>query len=223
MSGRPRVAPLLAACLCMVAGCRSNGVEGGLDFERMVVQSKLNAYEPTDLFADGSAMLAPPAHAVPHENKPLDPVVRSGRRNGDWVARGPLGYTPELLRRGRDRFGVYCAPCHGFNGMAATPIARVMRLKPPPSLLDAFIRALPDGRIYGIIRDGYGLMPSYRNQLPAKDRWAVVAYVRALQLSQHVQLDSLAPAERDSVRAGMAAAGLPARRDPAADSVGGVP
>ncbi len=74
-----------------------------------------------------------------------------------------------------------------------------MELKPPPSLHDPSIRALSDGFIYGVVSGGYGLMPSYANQLPERDRWAVVAYVSALQLSQRVALDGLSPRLRHTV------------------------
>ena len=200
----------LVACL-VVAACRSNGVEGGLDFQRMVVQPKGDAYEASRLFPDGKVMRAPPMHTVPHEDGTADAVVRTGRRDGTWVARSPLGYPMTLLERGRDRFDVYCTPCHGYDGLAATPVAAAMELKPPPPLLAPFIEALPDGRIFEIVRDGYGLMPGYGDQLPVHDRWAVVGYVRALQLRQRVPLDSLGPAVRDSLVRAMGRAGLDAR------------
>lgn len=182
----------------LVAGCESNGVEGGLDFERMVVQPKSDAYEGSGLFADGRAMRSPPEHVV-RNDQPADAVLRTGRRNAVWVEHSPVPFTTAVLERGRDRFGVYCAPCHGFGGTAGTPIGQAMRLQPPPSLHEPRIRALSDGYLFGVVSGGYGLMPSYANQLPARDRWAVVGYVRALQLSRRVVLDSLAPAQRASI------------------------
>lgn len=198
---RLRATALVVLAGALLWGCESNGVEGGLDFERMVIQPKGDAYEASGLFPDGKVMRKPPEHVVAREERPVDPVRRTGKEGGTgaWVARSPLGYSPPLLERGRDRFGVYCTPCHGFDGYAGTPVGEAMELKAPPSLHDPSIRALSDGFIYGVVRGGYGLMPSYANQLPERDRWAVVAYVRALQLSQWVALDGLSPGLRDTV------------------------
>lgn len=205
-----RAVALALACLPMAA-CRSNGVEGGLNFERMVIQEKADAYEASDLFPDGKVMRAPPDHTVPHEDHPLAPVVRTGRLgDSTWVARSPLGYSMDLLRRGQDRFDVYCTPCHGYDGFAGTPVGAAMMLRKPPALVTPLMQALADGRIFGIVSEGYGLMPSYADQLPVRDRWAVVAYLRALQLHQRVVLDSLRPVERDSLLARMGRAGLDA-------------
>ncbi len=193
-----RAVTVLSLCATLQA-CKSNGVKGGLNFERMVTQAKGDAYESTTLFPDSTLMRMPPEGTIPRRRHDTDPTEDSGRRDGEWVERVPMGYSRALLARGKDRFGVYCSPCHGFDGFASTPIAAAMELRRPPALITPSIEALSDGRIYGVITSGYGLMPSYRDPLPEHDRWAVVAYLRALQLRQHVVLDSLPSTERARV------------------------
>ncbi|MBZ0237069.1 MAG: cytochrome c [Deltaproteobacteria bacterium] len=98
-----------------------------------------------------------------------------------------------LIARGGDRFARFCATCHGELGTGQSQVAENMTLRPPPSLHEPRIVALPDERIERTIREGYGLMPGYRYELPAEDRRAVVEFLRVLQLSQDVQLDRLPP------------------------------
>ena len=83
----------------------------------------------------------------------------------------------QVLRRGRERFGIFCAPCHGIIGNGDTMVAANMPLRRPPSLLDEKVRRYPDGRIYRVITEGYGLMRSYADSLGESDRWAIVLYV----------------------------------------------
>ena len=92
--------------------------------------------------------------------------------------------------------------CHGIDGQAGTPVAGNMALRPPPSLLHEHLRQAPAGRIFAAITEGYGFMPSYAAELPVRDRWAVVGYVRALQLAQRAELDALP----DSIRRAFQAA-----------------
>ncbi len=106
---------------------------------------------------------------------------------------------------------MYCAACHGLAGDGDSPVARNMALRKPPSLHEPRIRALPAGRLYAVVRDGYGLMPSYAEELSVGERWAVVAYVRALQLSQGARLAELPPELRSEARA-RADAGAEERR-----------
>ncbi len=113
------------------------------------------------------------------------------------------------MERGRLLFYVYCAPCHGFVGHAATPVAASMTLRPPPSLHATRVREHADGMLYAIVRRGFGLMPGYRYQLPVRDRWAVVAYLRALQLSRELRLDQVPPDVRSEILEAMPGEGEP--------------
>ena len=155
-------------------------------------ENKRKAYQTTDAFADGLAMRHPPPGTVPYRSA-IDPVVATGlAADGKAVAEAPVEITAGTLARGRNRFDVYCATCHGVLGDGESQVALNMSLRKPPSL-HAY-RDVADGYIFRVVSNGFGLMPSYANELSVEDRWAVVAYVRALQLSQHATLDQL-PAE----------------------------
>jgi mono/diheme cytochrome c family protein len=172
--------PLLAAALALTACPR---------LDPMQRQAKYNAYQPSDFFADGLAMRAPPEGTVPYGGL-LDPAVETGRGpDGKLLATSPVPVDLPLLARGQARFDITCAACHGVMGDGQSQVALNMSLRPPPSL--HLYRDRPDGYLYQVVTDGFGLMPSYASVLSARDRWAVVAYVRALQLSQHARADQL--------------------------------
>jgi mono/diheme cytochrome c family protein len=164
----------------------------------MINQDKAQPYEAQALFADNQAMRMPPPGAVAHAPRgerqwhAAHRDVETGiGADGHDVAAVPEPLTAALLQRGRDRFEIVCATCHGPRGDGLSEVARHMEQRKPPSLLDAEVRAFSAGRIFRIITRGYGLMPSYERDLAAGDRWAVVAYLRALQLRQAVSLDAL--------------------------------
>ncbi len=157
-------------------------------------QQKYKAYQASEYWPDGLAMRQPPAGTVPH-GTPLDPVVATGLdADGKPVAISPVPLDARLLARGRARFDVSCAVCHGVLGDGQSQVAMNMSIRRPPSLHD--YRDVPDGHLYRVITEGFGLMPSYANQLTPQERWAVVAYVRALQLSQHAPAAELPPEAR---------------------------
>jgi len=105
----------------------------------------------------------------------------------------PLPLTPELLDRGRKRFNIYCSVCHGLLGDGNGLVPR-RGLRHPPSYHIDRLRQAPNGHFYDVITNGFGLMPDYSAQVPRRDRWAIIAYIRALQLSQHANVAEL-PAE----------------------------
>ena len=164
----------LALALALVgAACHPS------DIDPLDRQPKLRPYAESTLSPDGRAMRAPPVGAVPRERElpGLPPEV-----------------TPALVALGRARFDVVCAPCHGVAGDGDSIIAGKMGLRPPPSLHEARLRELSAASIYEVITDGYGLMPRLSPRLQPHERWAVIAYVRALQLSQSLPLaDAPAP------------------------------
>src|SRR5262249_46724587 len=144
-------------------------------------------YEQTDAFADGRSLRMPPDGTVPYtgrEARRSEPELRA--KNGGFPA--PLTLTD--LERGERRFETFYAPYHGLLGDNDSVVARYMP-RPPPALHEARPRALAPAEIEAVIRDGYGLMPSYAAALDPDDRWAIVAYVRALQRSQRAELASL--------------------------------
>jgi len=161
------------------------------DFERMLSQRSYRAYEEAALFPDGRAMRPPPPGTVSRQRVLGQPALTEGLVEGRYVERIPVPVDRALLARGRDRFEIFCATCHGSRGDGVSPVAHNMELRRPPSLLDPPVIGFPPGRVFQVISAGYGLMPSYAFELGAKDRWAVVAYLSALELSQRASLDDL--------------------------------
>jgi mono/diheme cytochrome c family protein len=145
---------------------------------RMLSQRRADPYEGTSAFRDGLVMRRPPLGSVPEDDDRDDP---------------PPPITREVLQLGRSRFDVTCATCHGIRGDGDSVVASKMTLRRPPSLHDARYRALSREQVFVIVTDGYGLMPSYADMLPRSERWAVVAYVQALQLSQAASVAELPP------------------------------
>lgn len=165
----------------------------GLD--PMQQQQKYKAYQPSEYYEDGLAMRQPPAGTVPYRSL-VDPAVGTGLGpDGKPLATSPLPVTAAALARGRNRFDIFCAACHGVLGDGESQVALNMSLRKPPSLHQ--FRDLADGYIYQVISEGFGLMPSYAAELSVQDRWAVVAYVRALQLSQHAAMEQVPPEARE--------------------------
>lgn len=171
----------------LLAGCVTEGVfePVDLDWNRMTIQSKKDAYEPSGVFPNGAVMQLPPDGTSARDMEEAPPALDLA-----------------LLARGRDRFDVHCAPCHGALGDGQSPVARVMTLRPPPSLHEPRIRALSAEAVVSVIDAGYGLMPAYGWHLTVRDRWAIAGYVRALQLSRAADLATLP----EDVRARAAAA-----------------
>jgi cytochrome c553 len=111
------------------------------------------------------------------------------------LAKNPLPMTLAFLRKGQERYRIYCAPCHGISGFADGPIVQRGFPKPPSYHVDR-LRKASDGYIYGVITQGFGKMYSYADRLNVTDRWAIVAYIRALQFSQNAVLNRLPPLDR---------------------------
>ncbi|MBC8133587.1 MAG: cytochrome c [Deltaproteobacteria bacterium] len=164
-------------------------------------QPRERAYRPSDFYADGLAMRAPPAGTVPRERRTMNPTLTTGiisynpqlAPNGERVARYaskiPLPVTPALMALGRKRYDITCGTCHGPLGDGDSIVAKQMSLRPPPSLHLYADRA--PGYIFEVATRGFGLMGSYAAELTVEERWAVVAYIRALQVSQNAPVGSL--------------------------------
>ena len=173
-----------------------------LFMDPMKQQPKYKAYSANPAYADGRAMREPVDGTFPREIAYSDPALYGGNADaGVFIDHLPLTVDRALLERGRDRFNITCSPCHGLLGDGNSVIAKKMLLAPPASLLRDDIRAFPDGRLEEIVRAGWGVMTGYEAQLTARDRWAVVAYVRALQISQRAPLELAPPAERQKLTA----------------------
>ncbi|HJL17594.1 MAG TPA: cytochrome c [Sandaracinaceae bacterium LLY-WYZ-13_1] len=178
-----RARALLAALAVTLGACQLEGTverpTPGL--HRMVDQPRADAYEATEAFDDGLVMRHPPEGTVSY---------------GARTARAAPAFDRATLRDGRARYETFCAPCHGVTGDGDTVLAADMSLRPPPSLLTRRVRARSDRDLFRIASEGYGLMPGYDRALEPADRWAVVGYLRALQLSRRAPVASLTPAMR---------------------------
>lgn len=124
---------------------------------------------------------------------------------GEPVETIPVTVDRDLLERGRERYDIYCSVCHGGTGAGDGMIVR-RGFKKPPALSEQRLRDMPAGYFYDVITNGFGLMSSYAKQVPMKDRWAIVAYVRALQLSQAASLDALPEPIQEEFHAALAEA-----------------
>ncbi len=160
-------------------------------------QPKFKAQAENPLFADNRAMRPPVPGAVPAGSFPRDEGVATGRREGSWVTSVPVPISAELLQRGEERYNIYCSPCHGLAGWGDGPVAvRADALQegtwtPPSSLHTELVRSRPDGHLYNTIANGIRNMPAYGPQIDVADRWAIVAHIRALQLSQGATMDDV--------------------------------
>lgn len=182
----------LACCALLLSGAACNeqpGIDSALS--RMTEQPKASPYGESRAFPDGRAMRPLPVGVVP-----------LGRPLSTLEPLAPPQTTRLLLKRGRERFDIVCAACHGLLGDGDSVVADNVELRRPPSLLTPNIRAFTPARLFEIIDEGYGLMPSYRSHLSRDDVWAVVAYVRALQLAASVPIVALpAPLQAEARRA----------------------
>jgi len=171
-----------------------------IDWQRMEQQAKGVPYRDTSYFSDGRVLQLPPDETVSREDTLGEPQLTEGVVGAKYADRIPFRVTAEIIERGRERFNITCAACHGLAGDGESEVAKQMTLRKPPSLVEPLIRAYPPGRIFRVITFGYGLMPSYRSHLSVPDRWAVIAYVRALQLASGTKLVDLPAPVRDEAQ-----------------------
>jgi mono/diheme cytochrome c family protein len=186
LRGGGQAPALLIVLLILLGGCEA--------LDPMISQQKVKPYLESDFWPDRISMRPPQPGTVAREDV-LAPEVATGRGpDGKVLTRLPVPVTRGLLERGRMRFEIACAACHGYLGDGVSLVARNMSLRPPPSLLARAQQ--PDGWYFQVMSEGFGLMPSYASVLAVEDRWAIVAYLRALQLSQSARVEQLPPAER---------------------------
>ncbi|MFY1826356.1 c-type cytochrome [Myxococcus fulvus] len=173
--------------------------------QRMEHQAKYEYYEASDFWADGRAMRQPPAHTIPRERfasvpEIKDPIARqtavTGRTNGQPVATIPVMVDQALLTLGQRKYNIVCSQCHGVLGDGNSVVAENMALRLPPSLLE--LETKPAGHFYTAINEGYGVMPSFSGELDVRERWAVVAYVRALQEARNIRTAGQQPVPQEN-------------------------
>jgi mono/diheme cytochrome c family protein len=184
----------LAGLLATSAGC----VDEDLINPMAARQPRVNSYSESEFHSDRIAMREPPRGTVPRERIVLNSALSSGKEGEAYVSTFPLRVDRPLLALGKKRYDITCGTCHGPVGDGDSIVARQMALRPPPSLHNYSDR--PVGYIYEVITKGFGMMASYAGELPVRDRWAVVAYIRALQISQATPLDKAPPEARSRLQ-----------------------
>jgi len=125
-----------------------------------------------------------------------DEQLYTGKVGKDFATTFPFPVTPAVLERGRERFEIYCTPCHGRLGNGEGMVVQ-RGFKHPPSFHIERLRAAAPGYFFDVMTSGFGAMSDYSAQVPVNDRWAIAAYIRALQLSQHARLEDVPPSDRE--------------------------
>jgi len=195
---RGAVPLLIVAVSLLTAGCRQD----------MHDQPSIKPLGENAFFADGSGARPLPAHTVARgELRDNAPFYTGQAADGSLLTELPMPLTRDVLVRGRERFNIFCSPCHGRTAEGDGMVVRRGYKKPPSFHVDR-LRNAPVAYFFYIMTNGFGVMPSYAAQVPAEDRWAIAAYVRTLQLSQHFDASRLSAEER--ARLTESAAGEPA-------------
>jgi mono/diheme cytochrome c family protein len=178
---------LVAAC-GLAAGLLSAGCR-----QDMHDQPRFKPYAKSDFFADKRSARPLVDGTIARGHLREDAVLYTGKAAGTPADAFPFPVTADVMARGRERFDIFCSPCHGRTGAGDGMIVQRGYRKPPTFHQDRLRQAAP-GYTYDVITNGFGAMPDYAQQIPVRDRWAIVAYITALQRSQHAAADRL-PAE----------------------------
>lgn len=181
---------LTSVAIFAIAGCR----------QQMADQPHQRPLEPSNFFDDGMASRPVVPGTVPRAGEERKDQRLNGRADGKLVDSFPFEMTMEVLARGQERYEIFCSPCHDRLGTGQGMIVR-RGFTPARSFHDPRLRDAPAGHFFEVITQGFGQMPSYANQLSEQDRWAVIAYIRALQFSRNVRLDQLPPEDRAKMKA----------------------
>jgi mono/diheme cytochrome c family protein len=183
-----RALPLLLAIALLVAACRPD----------MMNQPKAKPLSESDFFSDQANARPIPPHTVEWKGARENNALYTGLTNGTYITQLPVKLTPALLARGRERYDAICTECHDRTGSGNGMV--VLRGFPqPPSYHVPRLRDAPIGHFFDVITNGYGVMYSYAARVEPEDRWAIAAYIRALQLSHNVNLSELTVAERQQL------------------------
>lgn len=189
---KSRALPLLAVlALPALAGCRQD----------MHDNPRYEPLEASRVHADGAASRQLVEGTVARGHLNDDDLLYTGlMADGMPATEFPFAVTREVLDRGQDRFNIYCAPCHSQVGDGRGMVVQ-RGYRQPPTFHDDRLRAVPPGYMFDVITNGFGVMPDYRAQIAVRDRWAIVAYVKALQLSQQATEADVPAADRGRLNA----------------------
>jgi mono/diheme cytochrome c family protein len=167
--------------------------------QQMAEQPRYDPLEPSTFFADGqSARPLVPGTVAHDEPLKIDIPLYTGKVGDKFADAFPFPVTLDTLKRGRERYDIFCSPCHSRLGDGNGMIVRRGYTHPSSFHTDR-LREVPTGYFFTVITDGFGAMPTYAAQIPPQDRWAIIAYIRALQLSQHATLAEVPPEERQKL------------------------
>jgi len=178
---------LIAIWLCMVA-CQ----------QKMADQPRYEPLQKSDFFDDQRAARPIVEGTVARGHLNADEQLYTGKADGEPAKTFPFPIDRQVLRRGEERFNIFCAPCHDRVGDGQGMIVR-RGYRPPPSLHIERLRAAAPGYFYDVISRGFGVMPDYAAQISTRDRWAIVAYIRALQLSQNAAIGDVPEDKRGAL------------------------
>ncbi|MFZ2492282.1 MAG: cytochrome c [Thermoanaerobaculia bacterium] len=176
---------LLAVLALAAFGCR----------QKMTWQPSYKPLEPSRFFADGMSARPRIEGTVARGDIPANPFLATGKINGQIGDGFPVPVTAEMVDYGQTRFNIYCTPCHGRlgDGNGMIPSRGYRR---PPSFHTQVLRTATTGHFFDVMTNGFGAMPPYGTMIPPEDRWAIVAYIRALQLSQNATVADVPAADR---------------------------
>jgi mono/diheme cytochrome c family protein len=173
------------ALLLTVAACRQD----------MHDQPKYRGLRGSDFFTDGQSARPLVSNTVARGHLNEDVLLNTGKEGQNDTTVFPMPVTADVMARGQERFNIYCSPCHGRTGNGDGMVVR-RGYRRPPAYSDERVRTAPIGHVYDVITNGFGAMPDYQAQIPVADRWAIVAYVKALQLSAYAPLEDVPVADR---------------------------
>ena len=178
---------LILICLCLLS-CQ----------QKMADQPRYKPLQKSDFFEDQRASRPLIEGTVARGQVNANEPFFTGKVGDEPAKALPLTIDRQVLLRGQERFNIYCSPCHDRVGTGQGMIVR-RGFRPPPSFHIDRLREAPPGHFFDVISHGFGAMPDYAEQIPPADRWAIVAYIRALQLSQHAAVVDVPESERGAL------------------------
>ena len=189
---RSSLLALLSGVVLMGAACRQD----------MHDQPKAKPQSQSKFFVDGRTGRLPVEGTVARGDLREDDHLYRGKVNGQFVTTFPFKIDAAIMQRGRERYTIYCTPCHGQTGLGnGMVVQRGFRVPAASHHLER-LRNAPVGYWFDVITNGFGVMFGYAAQIPVNDRWAIIAYVRALQLSRHATIEDIPEAQREALLSG---------------------
>ncbi len=193
---------LLAPSLLLLAGCQASPK---MSWQIMAAQPRYEVYEENTFFPDGLSMRPQVPNTVARGYVNDNQLLTTGKTGSGQDAKDadtfPFPVTQADIERGRERYNIYCVPCHDPVGTGNGVVVQ-RGYAQPPSLHDQRLRDVAVGHFYDVMTNGWGRMPRYATQISVRDRWNIAAYIRALQLSQNAKLDDVPAEQRGKLQGG---------------------